>query len=276
MNAHTLIGQLAITLPLSVLVALIAQRRLGGCAWLGPLFILATGGIGARVQVHAVNAVILERFFLLPHVITAPLASLGVAAVADRARSLTQWRPAPSIVLAATVVATAGLAVTTYPQVDRRDDQVARGYGLDILASVDDGSVLLTAGDDTSTAVAYLQLVERARPGVIHVMQPLLRTDWYVRELRARRPDLAIPFDRLGGPATLRQLVDANPGRTFAVAGGLLDDSLRGSHWLYTKGLVSVIKPLPAGGSVDELARENDGLLTSYHVPSSEDVRGRQ
>ncbi len=44
-NAHTLIGQLAITLPLSVLIAVIAQRRLGGYAWLGPLFILATGGI---------------------------------------------------------------------------------------------------------------------------------------------------------------------------------------------------------------------------------------
>lgn len=44
-NAHTLVGQLAITLPLSVLVALVAQRRLGGWAWLGPLFMLATGGI---------------------------------------------------------------------------------------------------------------------------------------------------------------------------------------------------------------------------------------
>lgn len=44
-NAHTLVGQLAITLPLSVLVALVVQRRLGGYAWLGPLFILATGAI---------------------------------------------------------------------------------------------------------------------------------------------------------------------------------------------------------------------------------------
>lgn len=44
-NAHTLVGQLAITLPLSVVIAVIAQRRLGGYAWLGPLFILATGGI---------------------------------------------------------------------------------------------------------------------------------------------------------------------------------------------------------------------------------------
>lgn len=44
-NAHTVLGQLAVTLPLSVAIALVAQRRLGGYAWLGPLFILATGGI---------------------------------------------------------------------------------------------------------------------------------------------------------------------------------------------------------------------------------------
>jgi membrane-associated phospholipid phosphatase len=44
-NAHTLVGQLPVTLTAAVLVALVAQRRLGGYAWLGPLFILATGGI---------------------------------------------------------------------------------------------------------------------------------------------------------------------------------------------------------------------------------------
>ena len=44
-NAHTVVGQLAITLPLSVVVAVVAQRRLGGYAWLGPLFILGTGAI---------------------------------------------------------------------------------------------------------------------------------------------------------------------------------------------------------------------------------------
>ncbi len=44
-NAHTVVGQLAVTLPLSIVIAAIAQRRLGGYAWLGPLFILATGGI---------------------------------------------------------------------------------------------------------------------------------------------------------------------------------------------------------------------------------------
>ncbi len=45
-NGHTLIGQLVVTLPFSALLAVIARRRLGDHAWVGPLLILATGAIG--------------------------------------------------------------------------------------------------------------------------------------------------------------------------------------------------------------------------------------
>lgn len=44
-NWHTLLGQLAVTLPVAALLAVVARRRLGGLAWLGPLAILATGAI---------------------------------------------------------------------------------------------------------------------------------------------------------------------------------------------------------------------------------------
>ncbi|HEX9437510.1 MAG TPA: phosphatase PAP2 family protein [Candidatus Limnocylindria bacterium] len=44
-NAHTIVGLLNVTLPIAAILALIAWRRLGGHAWLGPLLILATGGI---------------------------------------------------------------------------------------------------------------------------------------------------------------------------------------------------------------------------------------
>jgi membrane-associated phospholipid phosphatase len=54
-NAHTVVGQLAVTLPLSIVIALVAQRRLGGYAWLGPLFILATGGIELVFKILAAH-----------------------------------------------------------------------------------------------------------------------------------------------------------------------------------------------------------------------------
>lgn len=44
-NWHTLLGQLVVTLAAAALLAVVAWRRLGGYAWLGPLLILATGGL---------------------------------------------------------------------------------------------------------------------------------------------------------------------------------------------------------------------------------------
>lgn len=44
-NWHTILGQLAVTLPAAALLALAVWRRFGGWSWLAPLAILATGGI---------------------------------------------------------------------------------------------------------------------------------------------------------------------------------------------------------------------------------------
>lgn len=44
-NWHTLLGQLAVTLPAAAVLAVIVWRRHGGWAWLAPLAILATGAI---------------------------------------------------------------------------------------------------------------------------------------------------------------------------------------------------------------------------------------
>lgn len=244
----------------------------------GAAFIVAGPAFVAYANIDPtgpVNRVVLERFFLLPHVITAPLIALGItgvaAAVTDRLR-----RPlAQPVVLGAAAALVIALAVVTYPLADRRTDRVARGYSLDILESVEPGTILLTNGDDSSTGVAYLQLVEGTRRDVVHVAAPLLRADWYTRQLRARHPGVAFPFDRLGVDGDLRRFIQANPDRTFAVVGGLVDDSLRETHWLSTRGLVSILKPLPASGSVDDLARENDRVMFRYHVPSAADVRGR-
>lgn len=44
-NAHTVVGQLAVTLVLAALIAVVTWRRLGGWAWLGLVLILATGAV---------------------------------------------------------------------------------------------------------------------------------------------------------------------------------------------------------------------------------------
>lgn len=44
-NAETVLGQVVVTLPLAAAIAVVAQRRLGGYAWVGPLLLLATGAV---------------------------------------------------------------------------------------------------------------------------------------------------------------------------------------------------------------------------------------
>lgn len=49
-NAHTVVGQLAVTLPIALVVAFVTRRRSGGRAWVGPLLILATGAVEVVVK----------------------------------------------------------------------------------------------------------------------------------------------------------------------------------------------------------------------------------
>lgn len=44
-NAHTLVGQLAVTLTAAAMLMVVIWRRHGGSAWLAPAFILGTGAI---------------------------------------------------------------------------------------------------------------------------------------------------------------------------------------------------------------------------------------
>jgi hypothetical protein len=239
----------------------------GALAWVvtGPLFI-------AYASIDPANLVsrsVLERFFLLPHVLSAPLLGLGLASLADLApRSVVPrgW------VVGAGAVAVAVSAILGYASADRREEHIARNYGVDILASVDVGAILLTVGDDASLSVAYLQAVEGARPDVTQISLPLLRAEWYVRQLKARHPDVTLPFDRL---TTMRDLVEANATRTIALVGGPIDNSLAQTHWLYPKGLVAVIRRLPLDASIDALAKDNDTLLARFHPPALAAVRDR-
>ena len=44
-NAHTLVGQLVVTLAIAVVLALVIRRRYGGLAWLAPGLLLVTGAV---------------------------------------------------------------------------------------------------------------------------------------------------------------------------------------------------------------------------------------
>jgi hypothetical protein len=221
---------------------------------------------------------VFERFFLLPHVVVAPLMALGVMLLAELVTNVLRGRPmvAEGLVVAGIAPALIAGAVMSYPAIDQSGNHVARRFGEDILATLPPDSILIVGGDHAVLPVAYLQAVERSRPDVMLVMTPLLSADWYVRQLRARYPDLSVPFDRHDAKrGTMKSFMDANQGRTTALIGSLPDESLKGTYWLYRKGLVMQIEPIARDVGLTAMATDNERLLASYRPPSIGTIKAK-
>jgi hypothetical protein len=220
------------------------------------------------------------RFFLLPHVIVAPLASFGVVTIADLAAARTARVRRETLELAVALCAAVLIVVPTgvrYRSIDQSRNHLAHTFASDVLNTLGPNSVLLALGDEVVFPVAYVQAVEKARPDVTLVMLGLFRSfGWYIQQLRRHDPALVIPFDRYdpGNPAaTLRALIAANPGRQFALVGTPTDNSLANSYWMYRRGLVEQVELMSKDIGLDEAAQENDRLMRSYHLPSPQTVR---
>jgi hypothetical protein len=92
--------------------------------------------------------------------------------------------------------------------------------------------------------------------------------------VRARYPDLVIPFDYYDGQS-LKLLVDANPSRMtcFIIEVGYDDRSLNSGYWPYQHGLLTVLEPKSKGLSLEDLFKDNEQLLQRYQAPNADTVR---
>ena len=221
---------------------------------------------------------VLERFFILSHVILAPLVAMGVLMLA-------KWssfrRPALNIVFLRVATGAALVAVlfsvfVNYQKIDQSRNHIARSYSEDVFLSVPPGSILLVNGDEIVLPLTYLQVVERIREDVRLVVMPLVAADWYLHQLRQRYPDLIVPFDHYDGDSNnLKTLVDANKGRSISVVGTIpnKDNSLAESYWLYPHGLVNVVVPIATDIGVQRAAIDNEQLLNRYRIPEFRTVK---
>ncbi len=152
-------------------------------------------------------ASVLARFFLLPEL---PLFFLAGVALARR----------PAKVLLALIVAGSllrwGLQLRQRPP-----DALHELYAAALLEPLPPSAVLLVRGDLVSNSVRYAQTTG-ARPDVAVLDQELLTYPWYVAR---RPPGVAFPAARwnpsVSGGFSLAELVAANGGRPFFIAGDL-------------------------------------------------------
>src|SRR6266404_605955 len=215
---------------------------------------------------------VLQRFFLLSHVLLAPLMAFGVLLLANLIGRLL---PPMSIFALRVTAAICAIAVVAsgfvhFRVLNQSRNFIARQFGDDVFALAQPHSILLVSGDGFAFPLMYLQKVEHVRPDVTLIMLPTLLGDWYVRQLREQHPDLVIPFDRYD-PATnnLRILVEANPNRTIAFAGTLGDDhSLDQNYWPYQQGILTAIMPRSQEVSLETMVRENEQLFGRCHPPA--------
>jgi dolichyl-phosphate-mannose-protein mannosyltransferase len=218
----------------------------------------------------ATARLILVRFYLLPQVVVAPLAACGLALAGELvARRVTvPGRTLSYAVGAVAFAAAAAELVTSYAAVDKSGDHVAHTFAQDILDSTAPDTILLAGGDHIVLTLAYLQMVENARPDVTVIAVPLLPADWYQRELKIRHPELNVPLAHYEQPDGLKVLIDANPGRKFALTGEQTGQSFFGAYGAFGRGLILPVTAPDVLVTLESLREENDKLMASYHVPA--------
>jgi hypothetical protein len=166
------------------LAVLLASATLGVAVWLnlraGPTF-----GIGVLPDGAPHEARERDYFFVLAFWAWGVLAAAGVVALAA---SLARRLPAPVAVLPFVLALVPVLA--NRPVADRTREPVSslpRTYARLLLDAVPPGGVLVTAGDNDSFPLWYLQQVEEYRTDVAVVTVPLLGATWYRAQLAAQR-----------------------------------------------------------------------------------------
>ena len=90
------------------------------------------------------------------------------------------------------LVVPAGILARQYHVQDRTGDYIASDYAYNLLSSCEPGGILFTNGDNDTFPLWYLQEVEGVRRDVKIVNLSLLNTNWYIKQLRDREPQIRV------------------------------------------------------------------------------------
>lgn len=263
---------------LSVLGLVRAYRHCRWYFWFSLLALICTGPLFAMItNLNLANTpqtlLILERFFLLPEVVAAPLLSLGIVAIAKMLGSYApklQVQALPMVMGVFAIILAVSL-LKNYRHVDQSANHVARVYAEDVFRTIEPNTILLATGDGLSLPLLYMDVVERTRPDVTFILPLLLPADWYVRQLRERHPAFVVPFDHYDLQRNnLKTLIEANPGRPIAVIGNLRDNSLDSDYWAYRYGLVNRVEPRSNRIALSQMVSDTEELMQRYRPPSPE------
>ncbi len=138
---------------------------------------------------------------------------------------------------------------------DRSGDYVARDYGINLLEACPENGIIITNGDNDTFPLWFAQGVLGVRRDVIISNLSLMNTQWYVKQLVAKDPDLLSYSDStisnmqpvfIWGPNFFHVSADGLPA-TGEIDRQILDDTFnRQWPWALSTGSLSI--PVPSMG----------------------------
>ncbi len=183
---------------LAAIIGLVYQlrRRLRlGLFFLGA-FVLVSGLAILYLNIPENYFRYMDRHFFHVYTFIVLWAGVGCYFVIAATPKLLASRPRLGLsagVLTALVIAAlmpCGTLLANYGRNDMSNNYSAYDYGRNMLDSCRPGAILITAGDNDTFPIWYLQEVEGYRPDVICLNRPLLNTPWFLATVSKYRPDI--------------------------------------------------------------------------------------
>jgi hypothetical protein len=236
---------------------------------------LAFAGVGSMYLANfdptiSVSHFVLERFFLLPLVLIAPLVGLGVIWIGEIVnKMIVELDISRATMGTAVAVVISSLVVVglNYSTLDMRNDHVVGNFARDALGGLPPRTILFVTGTEDDAPTLFVNSAANVRPDVTVVLALALTYPWYVRSLRQ------IHQFKVPATMTILNVIRANPGRPVAFVGPAPDGSIDGKYYLYPDGLVSYVERVGHPILVTRDESDNKAQLARIHVPNFKTIK---
>jgi hypothetical protein len=237
-----------------------------GAAFTGIGFMFATN-LDPSVEI---DHYVLERFFLLPLVIAAPLVGFGVMWITRVlvTRQAAWDRRRASVGVAAVVVAASLVVVgMNYSTLNVSNDHVAGNYARDLLKELRPHTILFANVNEGDEPALYMTAVANVRPDITVLISPIIAAPFY-DQILLHNHAINVP-----STVTVLAIIRANPHRPIAFIGPPPDTSIDGKYYLYPDGLVSYLKRVGHPVLVTQDESDNEAQLARIHVPNDKTIK---
>ena len=255
--------------------SMIARARSAGLA-IGLAFVFTGPVFVAFANPYIDNPIlygVLERFYILPSVFVAIIIGIGTyeALIKTMAMTPRMLRRAAAATVAVLLLANFAVAfVLNFERADQSGNTVDLNFGEDMLSMFDTGALFIVDGDAATMVTDYLQLVEGRRPDLVTVNIEKLKLASYVRQLRRRHPELAIPFDvYVPGGDQLARFVQANwNSRPVYLLGQPKEPGFFDRYDVVRAGFAGQLLPKGSAPDLYAVAEKKLDLLRTAHFPT--------